>query len=167
MPPAPAFAPLLAAVLAGIDGRSRPVGAAAGAGSRGDEPVPREQRARPQPPPRRQDRLGACSSTKPSGDIRRDWLGALADDIAALKEGGRDVLVVSSGAIAAGRRHLRLAPGHLRLDEKQAAAATGMIRLAHAYQEALARFDITVAQVLLTLDDSEDRRRYINARTTL
>jgi glutamate 5-kinase len=102
-----------------------------------------------------------------SGDIRRDWLAALADDIAALKTDGRDVVVVSSGAIAAGRRHLRFAPGHLRLDEKQAAAATGMIRLAHAYQDALARFDITVAQVLLTLDDSEDRRRYINARTTL
>jgi glutamate 5-kinase len=102
-----------------------------------------------------------------AGDIRRDWLAALADDIAALKAGGRDVVVVSSGAIAAGRRHLRLPAGRLRLDEKQAAAATGMIRLAHAYQDALARFDITVAQVLLTLDDSEDRRRYINARATL
>ncbi|MFO1152791.1 MAG: glutamate 5-kinase [Rhodospirillales bacterium] len=102
-----------------------------------------------------------------SGDIRRDWLCALADDIAALKAAGRDVVVVSSGAIAAGRRHLRFPAGRLRLDEKQAAAATGMIRLAHAYQDALARFDITVAQVLLTLDDSEDRRRYINARATL
>ena len=90
-----------------------------------------------------------------SGDIRRDWLAALADDIAALKtrrpRRPRRLL----------RRHRRRPPpsaasppGHLRLDEKQAAAATGMIRLAHAYQEALARFDITVAQVLLTLDDT-------------
>ncbi|MFO1128728.1 MAG: glutamate 5-kinase [Rhodospirillales bacterium] len=100
-------------------------------------------------------------------DIRRAWLAALAEDIASLKTGGRDVVIVSSGAIAAGRRQLGLPAGRLRLDEKQAAAATGMIRLAHAYQEALARFDITVAQVLLTLDDSEHRRRYINARATL
>jgi glutamate 5-kinase len=102
-----------------------------------------------------------------TGQIRRDWLEALAADVARLKAGGRDILLVSSGAIAAGRRHLAFPPGPLRLDEKQAAAATGMIRLAHAYQEVLAGFAITVAQVLLTLDDSEDRRRYINARTTL
>jgi glutamate 5-kinase len=101
------------------------------------------------------------------GAIRRDWLRSIVDDVAALKADGRDVVIVSSGAIAVGRRHLGFANGVLRLEEKQAAAATGMIRLAHAYQEELARHRITVAQVLLTLDDSEDRRRYINARNTL
>lgn len=101
------------------------------------------------------------------GAVRRDWLEALAADIAACREGGQEVLIVSSGAVAVGRRHLGLAQRALHLDEKQAAAATGMIRLAHAYQEALAAHAITVAQVLLTLDDSEDRRRYINARNTL
>ncbi len=102
-----------------------------------------------------------------SGAIRRTWLDALADDVAALKTDGRDVLLVSSGAIAVGRRHLGLAAGSLKLEEKQAAAATGQIRLAHAYQESLARHGITVAQVLLTLGDTEERRRHLNARSTL
>ncbi len=102
-----------------------------------------------------------------SGDIRRKWLDALADDVAALRTRGVDVVLVSSGAIAVGRRHLGLATGVLRLEEKQAAAATGQIRLAHAYQETLARHDITVAQILLTLDDTEERRRHLNARSTL
>jgi glutamate 5-kinase len=101
------------------------------------------------------------------GAIRRDWLQALADDVARLRGRGQEVLIVSSGAIAVGRRHLNFGDGALRLDEKQAAAATGMIRLAHAYQEVLARHRLTVAQVLLTLSDTEDRRRYINARSTL
>ena len=101
------------------------------------------------------------------GTIRRAWLQALAEDVTAARSRGQEVLLVSSGAIAVGRRHLALANGALRLDEKQAAAATGMIRLAHAYQEALAVWDTTVAQVLLTLSDTEDRRRYINARATL
>ena len=73
---------------------------------------------------------------------------------------------MSSGAIAVGRRHLGLAGRRLRLEEKQAAAATGQIRLAHAYQEALARHGITVAQILLTQDDTEERRRHLNARAT-
>jgi len=77
------------------------------------------------------------------------------------------VILVSSGAIAVGRRHLGLTGRTLRLEEKQAAAATGQIRLAHAYQETLARHGITVAQILLTLDDTEERRRYLNARATL
>jgi glutamate 5-kinase len=102
-----------------------------------------------------------------NGAIRRDWLQSLAADVAWLKSGDREVILVSSGAIAVGRRHLKFPAGTLRLDEKQAAAATGMIRLAHAYQEMLAAYDVTVAQVLLTLDDTEDRRRYINARSTL
>src|SRR5260221_3901243 len=102
-----------------------------------------------------------------SGDIRRKWLDALTDDVATLRSHGIEIMLVSSGAIAVGRRHLGLATGVLRLEEKQAAAATGQIRLAHAYQERLARHDITVAQILLTLDDTEERRRHLNARSTL
>ena len=102
-----------------------------------------------------------------AGAIRRDWLDALADDVAALIRRGTEVLLVSSGAIAVGRRHLGLTQKALRLEEKQAAAATGQIRLAHAYQESLARHDITVAQILLTLEDTEERRRHLNARATL
>lgn len=102
-----------------------------------------------------------------SGDIRRKWLDALADDVAALRARNIEVVLVSSGAIAVGRRHLGLSGSTLRLEEKQAAAATGQIRLAHAYQETLARHDITVAQILLTLDDTEERRRHLNARSTL
>lgn len=102
-----------------------------------------------------------------SGDIRRAWLDSLADDVARLKSQGIEVLVVSSGAIAVGRRHLGLTAKALRLEEKQAAAATGQIRLAHAYQATLARHDITVAQILLTPDDTEERRRHLNARATI
>lgn len=102
-----------------------------------------------------------------SGRVKRSWLDTLADDIAALKAGGREVIVVSSGTIAIGRRHLALPLRDLRLEEKQAAAATGQIRLAHAYQEAMARHGITVAQVLLSPDDTEQRRRHLNARATL
>jgi glutamate 5-kinase len=101
------------------------------------------------------------------GQIRRDWLEALSDDVARLRKKGCEVVLVSSGAIRLGRAHLGLAAGPLRLEESQAAAATGQIRLAHAYQAALARHGITVAQVLLTLDDSEARRRYLNARQTM
>src|ERR1044071_3212350 len=101
-----------------------------------------------------------------SGDIRRKWLEALCDDVAALRKSGTEVTLVSSGAIAAGRRRLGLESGVLRLEEKQAAAATGQIRLAHAYQEALARHGITCAQILLTLEDTEERRRHLNARAT-
>ena len=101
------------------------------------------------------------------GEIRRDWLEALTDDVARLHKGGCEVVLVSSGAIRLGRTHLKLASGPLKLEESQAAAATGQIQLAHAYQAALARHGITVAQVLLTLDDSEERRRYLNARQTM
>jgi len=104
---------------------------------------------------------------EPDGAIRRAWLDALADDVADLVRRGTEVMLVSSGAIAVGRRHLGLPTGPLRLEEKQAAAATGQIMLAHAYQETLARHDVTVAQVLLTLDDTEQRRRHLNARSTL
>jgi glutamate 5-kinase len=101
------------------------------------------------------------------GEIRGDWLAALANDVARLHRTGCEIVLVSSGAIRLGRAQLKLAPGVLKLEESQAAAATGQIRLAHAYQEALATHGITVAQVLLTLDDSEERRRYLNARQTM
>ena len=102
-----------------------------------------------------------------TGAIRRDWLDALGDDVAECRQRGQEVLIVTSGAIAVGRRRLGLDSGKLRLEEKQAAAATGQIQLAHAYQETLARHRITVAQILLTLDDTEERRRHLNARSTI
>jgi glutamate 5-kinase len=102
-----------------------------------------------------------------SGRLDAPWFEDLVADIARLRKRGQDVLVVSSGAIALGRRHLGLRDGALRLEESQAAAAAGQIRLAHAWQEALGRHDIPVAQVLLTLGDTEQRRRYLNARGTL
>jgi glutamate 5-kinase len=111
-------------------------------------------------------KIGSALLVAERGEIRRPWLAALADDVARCRARGQEVILVSSGAIAVGRRHLGLADHRLRLDEKQAAAATGQIRLAHAYQEALARHSITVAQILLTLDDTEERRRHLNARAT-
>ena len=101
-----------------------------------------------------------------SGAIHRKWMDSLAHDIARFRARGQEVILVSSGAVAVGRRQLGLKPP-LRLEEKQAAAATGQIRLAHAWQEALAAHGIIVAQILLTLEDSEDRQRYLNARNTL
>jgi len=112
-------------------------------------------------------KIGSALLVDDSGTIRREWLDALTDDVAQLMRRGTEVLLVSSGAIAVGRRHLGLTQKTLRLEEKQAAAATGQIRLAHAYQESLARHDITVAQILLTLEDTEVRRRHLNARATL
>lgn len=102
-----------------------------------------------------------------TGEIRRDWLNSVADDIAARRACGQEVVVVSSGAIAVGRLRLGLTGRSLRLEEKQAAAATGQIQLAHAFEDALARHDVTVAQILLTLDDTEERRRHLNARSTI
>ncbi len=98
---------------------------------------------------------------------RAAWLAALAEDIAALRARGGEVIVVSSGAIALARRSLGLASRRLRLEEKQAAAAVGQIRLAGAWSAALADHQLIAAQLLLTLDDTEDRRRYLNARATL
>jgi len=105
---------------------------------------------------------------KERGTVKRAWLETLGADLMNLRDRGQEVLIVSSGAIAVGRRHLGLpARGKLKLEESQAAAAAGMVRLAHAYQEVLGVYDVTVAQVLLTLDDSENRRRYLNARNTI
>ena len=102
-----------------------------------------------------------------SGRLNRAWLEALAADVARLRARGQEVLLVSSGAIALGRRHLGLSAGKLKLDEKQAAAAVGQIRLAHAWKEVLDAHDLTVAQILLTFADTEERRRYLNGRNTL
>jgi glutamate 5-kinase len=101
------------------------------------------------------------------GAIHHARLEGLAKDVADLRAGGTEVMIVTSGAIAVGRRYLGFADGALKLEEKQAAAACGQIRLAHAYQQALAGHDITVAQILLTIDDTEERRRYLNARNTI
>jgi glutamate 5-kinase len=102
-----------------------------------------------------------------TGQLNRAWLETLITDLLRLRERNQQVILVSSGAIALGRRQLKLAKGLLRLEESQAAAAVGQIRLAHAYKELLEQKGVTVAQVLLTLEDSERRRRYLNARATL
>ncbi|HEX4266825.1 MAG TPA: glutamate 5-kinase [Steroidobacteraceae bacterium] len=102
-----------------------------------------------------------------TGRINRGWLESLVEDLLRLRRRGQQVILVSSGAIALGRRQLGLPRGSLRLEESQAAAAVGQIRLAHAYKELLESRDVTVAQVLLTLEDSERRHRYLNARATL
>ena len=102
-----------------------------------------------------------------SGTLHNAWLNSLGKDVAALRDRGHEVILVSSGAIALGRRYLGLKPGELKLEEKQSAAAVGMVRLAQSYQETLNKFDLSVAQILLTLDDSENRRRYLNARSTI
>lgn len=102
-----------------------------------------------------------------TGTVRNEWLEALAADVAACRTRGQEALIVSSGAIALGRRHLGLGAGPLRLEDSQAAAAVGQIRLAHAYQETFARYGSTIAQILVTLDDTEERRRYLNARSTV
>ncbi len=112
-------------------------------------------------------KVGSALLCDEDGNLHHVWIDSLAGDIAALRRRGAQILVVSSGAIAVGRRRLAPARQALWLEEKQACAAVGQIRLAHAWQQALARHDITVAQLLLTLHDSDDRRRYLNARNTI
>lgn len=102
-----------------------------------------------------------------AGPLRAEWLHALAADVAEVKARGADVVIVSSGSIALGRAILGLPAGPVALEQSQAAAAVGQIRLARAYEEALAPYGIVTAQVLVTLEDTEDRRRYLNSRATL
>ncbi len=102
-----------------------------------------------------------------TGTARREWLKSLCADIAGLKREGKQVILVSSGAIALGRWVLGLHDGLLRLEESQAAAAAGQVRLAGAYAEMFRAEGFAAAQLLLTLDDTEERRRYLNARATL
>ncbi|HZP76967.1 MAG TPA: glutamate 5-kinase [Pseudolabrys sp.] len=102
-----------------------------------------------------------------AGKPKRAWLAALAKDIAALHRDKRDVIVVSSGAIALGRAVLKLPKGALKLEDSQAAAAVGQIALARTWAEVLGEHAITTGQVLVTLTDTEERRRYLNARSTI
>jgi glutamate 5-kinase len=113
-------------------------------------------------------KVGSSLLVEPgTGQVNRAWLDAFAADVARLRARGQEVLLVSSGAIALGRRQLGLEPGRLKLDESQAAAAVGQIRLAHAWKEVLEQHRLSVAQILLTFGDTEQRRRYLNARSTL
>ena len=102
-----------------------------------------------------------------AGRLNETWLASLAADLAALHGGKRDLLVVSSGAIALGRTVLKLPAGPLELEDSQAAAAVGQIALARTWTEALSRHGITAGQILVTLGDTEERRRYLNARSTI
>jgi len=104
---------------------------------------------------------------KATGRLHRKWLISLLREIAHMRGRGQQVVLVSSGAIALGRRYLGLRPEQRKLEEQQAAAAAGQVLLAHAYRELLGRHDIKVALVLLALEDTESRRRYLNARSTL
>ena len=112
-------------------------------------------------------KIGSSLLITRDGRLDRDWLSGLAEDVAALRSGNRQVLIVSSGAIAIGSNVLGINPRRSRLDELQAAAAAGQVQLVHAYQEALGEHGVAAAQVLLTLEDTENRRRFLNAKGTL
>jgi glutamate 5-kinase len=102
-----------------------------------------------------------------NGRLREDWLMGLTGDMSGLVKGGAEILVVSSGAIAFGRKTIGLGQGKLKLEENQAAAAAGQIVLSGAWNKALGAYGLTAAQILLTLGDTEERRRYLNARNTI
>lgn len=112
-------------------------------------------------------KVGSSLLIDDEGRVNRRWLGDLATDIAALHAAGQQVMIVSSGAIAIGSTVLGLNKRRAKLEDLQAAAAAGQVQLVHAYQEALGRDGITAAQVLLTPEDTENRRRFLNARGTL
>jgi glutamate 5-kinase len=112
-------------------------------------------------------KIGSALLVDRKTGLKKQWLNAMCADIAALRAKGVEVLVVSSGAIALGRSVLDLAPGALKLEESQAAAAVGQIALARAWSESLSTDEIVAGQILLTLGDTEERRRYLNARATI
>jgi glutamate 5-kinase len=112
-------------------------------------------------------KIGSATLVDRASGVRREWLASLVDDIATLTARGAEVLIVSSGAIALGRSILGLKTKSLKLEESQAAAAVGQIALATAWSDALARHGLKSGQVLLTLGDTEERRRYLNARATI
>jgi glutamate 5-kinase len=112
-------------------------------------------------------KIGSSLLMNEDGRLDRDWLSGLAADIAFLHATKQQLLIVSSGAIAIGSTVLGINPRRSRLEELQAAAAAGQVQLVHAYQEALGDHGIAAAQVLLTLDDTENRRRFLNAKGTL
>lgn len=109
----------------------------------------------------------ALLTDRSTGRIKSAWLNSLLDDVAELAKAGKEIVLVSSGSIALGRHALKLPKGPLELEQSQAAAAVGQISLAHAYQELAAARGLTAAQVLLTLGDTEERQRYLNARNTI
>ncbi len=109
----------------------------------------------------------ALLADRATGALKVEWLASLLDDVAALTAQGKQIVLVSSGAIALGRHALKLPKGALQLEQSQAAASVGQISLAHAYQDMCAKRGLTAAQILLTLGDTEQRRRYLNARQTL
>ena len=112
-------------------------------------------------------KIGSALLVDRSTGLKREWLASLADDVAALAADGAEILVVSSGAIALGRTILGLGKRALKLEESQAAAAVGQIALAGAWSEELNRKGLKSGQILLTLGDTEERRRYLNARATI
>jgi glutamate 5-kinase len=112
-------------------------------------------------------KVGSSLLTGDDGQVHGQWLQGLAEDIAELHAADHELLIVSSGAIAIGGRVLGIDKRRAGLAELQAAAAAGQVRLVHAYQEALSAYDIITAQILLTPDDTEERRRFLNARATL
>jgi glutamate 5-kinase len=112
-------------------------------------------------------KVGSALLIGEDGHVHRGWLQGLAEDIARLNADGHEVLIVSSGAIGIGSTVLGLNKRRARLEDLQAAAAAGQVQLVHAYQEALSAHDIVAAQVLLTPEDTENRRRFLNARGTL
>ena len=112
-------------------------------------------------------KVGSSLLVDDDGRLNSTWLESLADDVAGLARDGHEILIVSSGAIAIGSSVLGINKQRARLEDLQAAAAAGQVQLVYAYQQALRRHDITAAQVLLTPDDTEDRRRFLNARRTL
>ncbi|MDR5653654.1 glutamate 5-kinase [Ruixingdingia sedimenti] len=112
-------------------------------------------------------KIGSALLVDRASGLRVDWLHGLAQDVAEARARGADVILVSSGSIALGRRVLGLSDGPLPLEQSQAAAAVGQIRLARAYEEVLAPHGILSAQILVTLEDTEDRRRYLNSRATM
>ena len=112
-------------------------------------------------------KVGSSLLVDESGQLNRNWLETLADDIAKLQASGHQTLIVSSGAIAIGSSVLGINKKRARLEDLQAAAAAGQVQLVHAYQEVLGKHGILAAQILLTPDDTEDRRRFLNARGTL
>jgi glutamate 5-kinase len=112
-------------------------------------------------------KIGSALLVDRTRGLKLDWLGALALDVVDARRRGCDVVLVSSGSIALGRKVLGLGDGVLTLEQAQAAAAVGQIRLARAYEEALAPHSITTGQVLVTLEDTTDRRRYLNSRATM
>jgi glutamate 5-kinase len=113
-------------------------------------------------------KIGSALFVDPqTGALDRAWLEGVCADVADMRRAGAEVVIVSSGAVALGVRELKIDRSRARLEDNQAAAAAGQIQLAHAYQEVLRSFDISAAQVLLTIDDSESRKRYLNASRTL